>query len=409
LWGRCYESLGAPPYWPWVQALRAYVREHAPAQVQQEMGSGAAEIAQIVSEVRQRLPDVPPPLTIDDPESARFRLFDAVTTFLKGTAKAQPLVLILDDLHWADKPSLLLLQFLAGELAASRLLVIGCYRDVELSRKHPLAQALGGLMREQGFQRVLLRGLTQDDVGRFIELTAGIAPPPALVHAVYTQTEGNPLFINEVVRLLVQEGELSPEKLVERTSWTVRIPEGVREVIGRRLDRLSERCNQVLTLGSVIGREFTLDQLRLLVEDISEDRLLEVLEEGMAGRAIEELPRAVGRYQFTHGLIQETLSEELSATRRVRLHARIAQGLEALYGAEAEAHAAELAYHYGEAETVLGTDKLAHYSLLAGEKALAAYAWEEAVAHFQRGLMAKAEQPMDDQTAGLLFGLGRGA
>jgi predicted ATPase len=128
------------------------------------------------------------------------------------------LVLILDDLHWADKPSLLLLQFLAGELAASRLLVVGCYRDVELSRQHPLAQALGELTRERGFQRVLLRGLTQEDVARFIELTAGLTPPLGLVQAVYTQTEGNPLFISEVVRLLVQEGELAPEKLTERTS-----------------------------------------------------------------------------------------------------------------------------------------------------------------------------------------------
>ena len=169
---------------------------------------------------------------------------------------------------------------------------------------------------------------------------------------MHTQTEGNPLFVTEVVRLLAQEGQLTARparpsrpagigepvegRAAERESWTVRIPEGVREVIGRRLNRLSQRCNQTLTIASVIGREFGLDQLDRLIEDVSSDRLLDVLEEALSARVIDELPTAVGRYQFTHALIQETLAEELSLTRRVRLHARIAETLESLYGAEAE-------------------------------------------------------------------------
>ncbi|MFH1086282.1 MAG: AAA family ATPase, partial [Chloroflexota bacterium] len=357
--------------------------------------------------VRERFRDLPAPPPLESPEAARFRLFDSIAAFLKSAAQVRPMVLILDDLQWADSPSLLLLQFVAGDLAASRLLVVGCYRDVELSRQHPLAQALGELNRQRAFGRVLLRGLTQADVARFIELTSGIQPPEGLVRAVYQQTEGNPFFVNEIVRLLVQEGELSPEKLKERKSWSVRIPEGVREVIGRRLNRLSERCNEVLTIAAVIGREFTLPQIGRLVEDLSEDRLLDVLEEGLAARAIEELPRALGRYQFTHALTQETLAGELSLTRKVRLHARIAQALEALYGADAVAHAAELAYHYGEAEAVLGPEKLVRYSLLAGEKALATYAWEEAAAHLQRGLAAREGKPVDDDAAALHYGLGR--
>ena len=140
---------------------------------------------------------------------------------------------------------------------------------------------------------------------------------------------------------------------------------------------------------------------------MSQDRLLEVLEEALSARVIEELPRVVGRYQFTHALIQETLSEELTLTRKVRLHARIAETLEELYGDNAEAHAAELAHHFAEAQTVLGVDKLVKYSLPAGERALAAYAWEEALGHFQRGLDAGEGQAIDGQTAELLFGLGR--
>ncbi|MFB3091665.1 MAG: hypothetical protein ACE1ZD_00530, partial [Dehalococcoidia bacterium] len=234
----------------------------------------------------------------------------------------------------------------------------------------------------------------------------GVDPPSGLAEAVHTQTEGNPLFVTEVVRLLVQEGELTQESGA-RDSWTVRIPEGVREVIGRRLNRLSQRCNETLTIASVIGREFELRQLTTLVEDISEDRLLEVLEEALASRVIEELPQVVGRYQFTHALIQETLTEELTLTRRVRLHARIAETLERLYGDSAEAHAAELAHHFVEAEAVLGSGKLVHFSLLAGERALATYAQGEALIHFQRGLTAKEGQPTDAETAALLFGLGQ--
>ena len=418
LWGRCYEEQGMPPYWPWVQAIRSYVREHEPEQLRSEMGAGAADIAEVVSDVKERLPDLKPPPQLDSPEQARFRLFDSITAFLKSASLKQPLVLVLDDLHWADQPSLLLLQFVARELGNSRLLLIGTYRDVELSRQHPLAESLGELTRERLFQRVLLRGLSQQDVSRFIEVAAGVDPPSGLTEAVHTQTEGNPLFVTEVVRLLVQEGEFNQEPGT-RDSWTVRIPEGVREVIGRRLNRLSQRCNETLTIASVIGREFELRQLTPLVEDISEDRLLEVLEEALSARVIEELPQAVGRYQFTHALIQETLTEELALTRRVRLHARIAETLEQLYGDNAEAHAAELAHHFAEAQTILGSGKLVYYSSLAGERALSARAYEEALAHFQQGLAAKGVQldstspspgsgpEMDSDTAAMLYGLGR--
>ncbi|MFQ6030526.1 MAG: AAA family ATPase, partial [Dehalococcoidia bacterium] len=388
LWGRCYEDQGVPPYWPWVQAIRSYVREREPDQLRSEMGSGAGVIAEIVSDVQEQLPGLEPPSDMD-PDQARFRLFDSITTFLKSAGRRQPLVLMLDDLHWSDKPSLQLLEFVARELADSRILLVCTYRDMELNRQHPLAETLGELTRERRFQRVLLRGLNQDDVARFVEATTGITPPQGMVDAVHQQTEGNPLFLTEVVRLLVQEGELTQERVRQRDSWSVRIPEGVREVIGRRLNRLSQRCNQTLATASIVGREFSLTQLTPLVEDLSEDRLLEVLEEALSARIIEELPQAVARYQFTHALIQETLAGELTMTRKVRLHAQIAEALEGLYGADAESHAAELARHFAEAEAILGPDKLVRYSHSAGEKALTAYAWEEAQNHFERGLSAR--------------------
>ena len=261
LWGRSYESGGAPPYWPWVQAIRSYVASTEPETLRSQMGSTASVIAEVVADVKEKLPDLPEPTRIDDPDSARFRLFDAIATFLKNASGIQPLVVMLEDLHWSDKPSLVLLEFVARELANAKIMIIGNYRDVELNRRHALSITLGDLTRERLFERTLLRGLRRHDVERFIEIAAGITPPSALVDAVHTQTEGNPLFVTETVRLLIQEGDITAGRTAKggTTSWEIRIPEGVREVIGRRLDRLSERCNEVLTIAAVIGRQFRFD------------------------------------------------------------------------------------------------------------------------------------------------------
>jgi DNA-binding CsgD family transcriptional regulator len=404
LWGWCYEEEGAPPFWPWVQPIRAYVQQRDPEQLQSEMGPGAADIAEVVSEARGKLPNLEPPPVLP-PEQARFRLFDSITTFLKNAAQSQPLMLVLDDLHWADKPSLLLLQFLARQLTESHLLVVGCYRDLELSRQHPLLEGLAQLSRLPVFQRELLLGMSQEDSGQFIEMTAGIRPSPQLVETIHAHTEGNPFFLKEMTRLLSEQGELMAAEI--GGSEGIRIPQGVREVIGQRLNRLSESCHQMLTITSVIGREFEFRLLRTLNDETTDKQLLGIIDEALAACLVEELPGGRERYRFSHALIQQTLAEELSTSRKVRWHARIGEALEELYGTDVEAHAAELAYHFAKAEPVLGPEKLVRYCLLAGEGALAAYAYEEALVHFQRGLSAKEGRPVDAETAALLFGLAR--
>src|SRR3989442_1284475 len=401
LWGRCYEGEGAPAYWPWVQIIRSYAHDKEPKELMSEMGPGAADIAQVVSEVKERLPGLPAPPALE-PEQARFRLFDSITTFLKHASQGAPLMVVLDDLHWADKPSLLLLQFLARDLRSSRLMVLGTYRDVELRRQHPLAQALGELNRENLSQRVLLRGLTENDLRRFVEVTAGTSPPDALVKAVYRETEGNPFFVNEIVRLLVADGRLEHAEAVRE--WSVTIPQSVKEVVGRRLDHLSEECNRVLTIGSVIGREFGLK----LLENVSEvkgDRLLEALEEAMGARVIAERPRSTDQYWFSHALIRETLYEELSTTRRVRLHRQIGEALEEL---DAEASLPQLAYHFCEAASAGDVDKAIDYARRAANSALAHFAYEEAAAHYERALqVAELKEKADDRLRGeLLLALG---
>ena len=209
LWGGCYEEEGAPPYWPWVQPIRSYVRQTDPERLRSEMGAGAADIAEIVSEIKEKLPDLEPSPALE-PEQARFRLFDSITTFLKNAARARALMLVLDDLHWADKPSLLLLQFFAREMGGSRLMVLGCYRDVELLCKHPLSETLAQLTQPV-FQRELVPGLSQEDTGRFIEAVTDVRPPSELVETIYAHTEGNPFFLTEVIRLLREQGELGSD------------------------------------------------------------------------------------------------------------------------------------------------------------------------------------------------------
>jgi eukaryotic-like serine/threonine-protein kinase len=417
LTGRCYESEGAPAYWPWVQIIRAYLQEREADELAAVMGPGAADIAQVVPEVRERLPDLPAPPALEA-EQARFRLFDSISTFLRSATTHRPLVLVLDDLHWADKPSLLLLQFVARGLRQGRLLVLATYRDVELSRKHPLSETLAELSREHLSQRIRLRGLGEGDVARFIEITAGKPPPRALVSAVYRQTEGNPFFVNEVVRLLVSEGRLDEVKDVSPAD--IAIPESVKEVIGRRLDRLSPECNEVLSIAAVIGREFginVLERVRELslslferlresgvtvvervketglnlpdkVNELFRDRVLEAIEEATAARIIGEVAHAPGRYSFSHGLIRETLYSELPTTRRVRLHRQVGEILERLYEPAPESHLAELAYHFFEASPGGNVAKAVDYARRAGEHATALVAYEEAAGHYERAMQA---------------------
>ncbi|MFQ6025972.1 MAG: helix-turn-helix transcriptional regulator [Dehalococcoidia bacterium] len=403
-WGRCYEGEGAPPYWPWVQPLRSYVQQRDPNQLRSEAGPGAAAIAEIIPDVKGKLSDLEP-LPALEPEQARFRLFDSITTFLRNAAQSQPLMLLLEDLHWAHQSSLLLLEFIAQEMQGVPLLLIGTYREV--GRGHPLSVSLGNLVRQQGFSAIPLGGLSQDEVRQILETSSGISPSRSLVEEVHGRTDGNPLFVSEITRMLIREG------LTDGEQHLIDIPEGVREAIGRRLSGLSPDCNRVLTTASVVGREFGFRLLSALESELTEDQLLQVMDEALEAHLVEEVPGTAERYQFSHSLIQETLASELPAARMVRLHAHTGEALEKLYEDQVDAHASELAYHFSQAEPVLGTERLAHYSLLAGERALATYAYEEALGHFERGLRAKqvalagAEPATDNETATLWFGMGR--
>jgi DNA-binding SARP family transcriptional activator len=376
--GRCWEAGGAPAYWPWVQALRAYVRGRDPELLRGQLGRGAADLAQILPELNELYGDLPAALS-SDPEGARFRLFEATSSFLGAASRVQPVVLALDDLHAADAPSLLLLQFLAGTLADDRLLVIGAYRDVDPSLRDPLSEALDELRRQSVTRSLPLAGLSEADVDSFVSLATGLEPSPSLVGALHRATDGNPLFVGEVVQLLTSEERL--ESIADAEAWRGMVPEGVRAVIRRRLRHLSDNCRLVLILASVLGREFELAALER-VSEVSGDQLLEVLDEAGQERVVADVPGQPGRLRFSHVLIRDTLYDDLPPGRRVQLHRRVGDALEDLYADNREAHLAELAHHFYESARPDVAEKALAYARRAAERALGLLAYEEAARLF---------------------------
>ncbi len=379
LWGRAHEASGAPSYWLWKQIGNAHAQFVPPADL-----AGSIDPSQ-VAELRRMFPalqgaDVP---ANEDAGSAQFRLYDAFTAFLRAGSELAPLVLVLDDLHWADKPSLLLLEYLARELSHLRILVIATYRDTDLVRTHPLSEALASLNREAGFLRIPLRGLSREEVGAYIRATANTAPPPRLVARIYEETEGNPFFLSEVVNLMAQEGTLSDDSVSD-----IAIPDGVKEALGRRLDRVSEDDQRAppdcrRRRPRVHLRHPPADERR-----DSDDALLASIEEAVEARVIEEMDRP-GRYRFTHALMQETLLGELTTTRRVRIHGMVGDALEKRWGAAAEERPTRLAEHFVEA-AMLSPDyagRAIKYAMLAAKAAEAETGWAEAARWYERCLV----------------------
>ena len=375
LWGRCWEAGGAPAYWPWIQALRPLVRALSPDRLRSDLGERASDVAEILPELGQGR-SKQPPATAADPEAARFRLFDGIACLLRSAARAKPLVLVLDDVHVADTPSLLLLEFVAGELQDARVLVLAAYRDSELTEGHPLTRTLSGLVRHP-VARFSLEGLSEAEVERLIELTTGEVPGRGLVAAVWEKTEGNPLFVGEVIRLLTGEELLGrPPGL-----WRLAVPESVRQVIARRLSHLSQETNYVLALAAVLGREFDVEALEAL-HRLPRGELLDALDDAIAAGVVTEVPGALGRLRFSHALVRDTLYEELSIARRVRLHREAGEAFEHRYAGDLDSHLAELAHHFTQAAPGGEPGKAVGYARRAGDQAVRLLAYEEAVRLF---------------------------
>jgi tetratricopeptide (TPR) repeat protein/predicted Ser/Thr protein kinase len=397
LLGRCDEE-ALVAYQPFVEALGWYLR-HCPVsllQTQLQEAGGEAELASLIPEIARR-GLATPELIESNPEGRRYRLFEAVANLLCLISRTRPLLVVLEDIHWADRPTLLMLRHLLRSSQGATMCLLATYRETELDRTHPLSEMLAEFRREEATTRVALSGLTSEQVEQFIHVWTGHEALPRLTQLVFRNTEGNPFFIGEVLRHLSETGTLEQlESPRRRPVDELGLPEGVKEVVGRRLARRSEPCNRVLTLAAVIGREFSLSVLQALA-DVPEDDLLDLMDQALGAKIIQDAPGVPGRYTFTHALIRETLYGGLTAARRARLHQRVAQALERLATSSRES-LADIAYHYGQAASIGDVDKTVDYAIRAGEQAAAAFALEEAARFYEIALRALDFGPDDATT-----------
>src|SRR5918997_450946 len=319
-----------------------------------------------------------------DGDSLRYQIFEAVVSLLTRASARWPLVVVLDDLHWADKPTLLLLQYLLRHADRRRLLVIGTFRPVDVPRDHPLKDVLSDLRRDRRYDRLDLGGLDEEATRALIVDRLRRQGTDALVSRLHRQTEGNAFFIEETVRALEGSG-LPSDALVDVDALEgLGVPEGVEEVILRRVSNLSQLAEEILMAGSVVGRSFRLGIVEHLVSD-SPDQVMTAVEDAMMAGLVLEVAGEVDVFTFSHALVREVLYAQFSATRRVDFHHKVALALERL--AEREpVNPAELAYHYHEARNLAGPGPARTYSLAAGRRAAELFAYEEAVAHYRRAL-----------------------
>jgi class 3 adenylate cyclase len=379
LFGRCDEELTAP-FRPFVDAVGPLVKADAAA-----VDAGGPSLTRVFPELEPVVGGAP----VADSDTERLWMFEAVDRMLSVASRSAPVLVVLDDLHWADRPSLQLLRHLVRSTEPAALMILGTYRETDLSRSHPLAELLADLRRDRAASRLSLGGLDADATSEMIGAWGGAEADPALAAAVHAETDGNPFFVEEVLAHLAESEliEVCDGRLVSRAATTdVGIPEGVREVVGRRLSRLGSDANAILTCASAIGREWDLEVTRR-VADIERTAALDAAEEAARAGLIVEVPPG-SRFAFSHALVRSTLYDELSITRRVRLHGRIGHAFEAMYGDHLDAHLPELAQHFSNAAAAGEAERAVDYAIGAGRQATAKLAFEDGVAFYDLALQA---------------------
>jgi tetratricopeptide (TPR) repeat protein len=332
--GSCREET-LVPYQPFVEALGHYVACSSPAELAVHITPRRAQLAAIVPELED--PGTASVPTGFGAEQERFRLFEAVSSLLADAAHLRPLVLVLDDLHWADQPSLLLLRHLAHSAQGAPLIVLGTYRPVEIDDEHPLSAALAEMRRARVVEQLALSGLGEAEVAELIVGRAGQAAPRGFVRRVANRSEGNPFFIEELLHDVGAEADWD-----EAAGG---VPDSVRDLLLRRLRGLGDDCHQALSVAAVAGRDFELDVLERVL-DYPRDQLIDLVEEGIGADVLVEPPQSVGRLSFSHALFRETIYEQLSATRKAAIHGRIAAAIEETPTDRPDERAGTLAYHF---------------------------------------------------------------
>jgi hypothetical protein len=399
LYGAVDEGVGIP-YQPWIEALDHYVAHAPQPALDRSVADAGADLVRLVPRLGRRVPDLPAP-SRSDGETERYLLLEAVTRVLAAAAADNPVLVVLDDLHWADTPTLHLLAHLHRSLAESRVLFVATYRDSELTPDHPLTDALATLRRnDERVTRVALSGLGEHDLVELLTDDGGRETTDdvrVLAHTLERDTDGNPLFVTEILRDLREGGHVHVD---DEGRWTIApgfdelpAPQGVREVVAQRVGRLGPDAARVLATAAVIGREFELELLAaVLGRDL--DDLLEHVDAAMAASLLTETGTRAGSARFVHGVITQALVDDLTRARRSQLHRRIASSIEELYGPDLGERIVAVARHVvaaGErAETAMG------YARRAGSHALEVLAPDEAMRWFRTALELYDEAGHDD-------------
>jgi DNA-binding SARP family transcriptional activator/tetratricopeptide (TPR) repeat protein len=390
LLGRCDRD-ALTPYQPFVEALRRFVQTCSSGCLARQSTSDLREVGRLVPELAERVPGLQPRAAAEDAD--RFGLFEAVTAFLTTVAAAHPLVLVLDDLHWADKPTCLLLRHLVRRAPQAPILLLGTSRDVDLTADHPLTDVLADLRRETSVDRIHLTGLDEGDIADLVTSMAGAgigSAAPMVADTLRRETGGNPFFVREVVRHL-QRSDAPPERWGhDLARGEAGLPESVREVVGRRISALSAKAGGALTLASVIGATFDLETLQA-VGELDAIAVLDAVDEAAAAGIVVEVHRQAGWYAFSHSLIREVIYGSLSTARRLRLHRAVGEALEHRTGPDAPSHQV-LAHHFLEAgPSGDAQEKAILYSEWASSAAMEQLAYEEAVDYLERALEVQAQ------------------
>jgi hypothetical protein len=380
LWGRCWEAGGAPAYWPWFEVLRAYARTLDESMLAAQMGAGAPHLARILP-VAARLASPRDLATLKqrDPEQARLALFDAVASFLASAAAERPVVLVLDDVHVADRPSLLLLQYLVQRVRETRVLVVATCREAEADLGPAARDAIGALARDG--RTLTLRGLAEGEVAEMLTLAIAGEVPAAVAATVHAAADGNAFFADEIIRLLRAEGRLNIAGLSE----PLPVPEGVRGAVRSRLAALGDETRDLLAAGSVIGREFSVEVLAHVC-DTTLAAVAELLAPATAARIMLPPSRLPGSHRFSHVLYRQVLYDDLSPVRRAALHVRIGETLEDLPATRRQP--AEVAHHFLAALPHGDAARALTWASRAGDHAAQLLAHEEAAAQYEGALRA---------------------
>ena len=387
--GSCYDQEDSVPFIPFVEIFEtALAQAPSPHAFRDRLGNEATELARFLPQLRRLFPDIPQPMELP-PEQSRRVLFNAVTELLARTAENGPLLLMLDDLHWADEGTLALLSYLAPLVQKLPILIIGTYRDFELRAGGPLARTIDNLHRHHLLERITLGGLPQKAVADMLRALSGREPPEAVVSLFYFDTEGNPFFVEELFRHLVEQGKLIDSAGNFRHDLNpseVDVPQNVRLAIGRRLAKLNDNTQRALATAALIGHSFTFGLLEAAT-GLDPDPLLDQVEEAEeAGLILSALDYPEARFQFSHELVRRAVLGDLSAPRRQRLHLQIADALERIHAEALEERAIELVHHLTEAGSAADDSRTLRFLMMAVKRELEQSASESAARHTQSAL-----------------------